>query len=350
MVSPYDLGLPGGVQDQAERLVGWIREAGHEATLLGPGVEGPEGATLFGATMSIPANRSRAPVKLDPRIIGRVRRAVGAFDAVHIHEPLVPSVSLAAMSTPGVAKVGTFHADPSGWVRGLYRYGRAALRLLLGGIDVFTAVSPVAASPLDGVVEYRIIPNGIDVGEYKTGPKEQGRVTFVGRDEPRKGLSVLLEAWPQVLAAVPGSTLHVVGAKGPEGGGVRFLGRVNEEEKRRELAAAVVHCAPNLGGESFGISGLEAMAAGCAVVASALPGFEYVAGSSGAFVAPGDAGALADAVIRMLTEPDRAADAGTAARERALEFDGPVVAGRYLAAYEDAIGARNAKEQGSAPR
>ncbi len=68
LVCPYDLGRPGGVQDQVIRLAGWLRDAGHDAMVVGPGTEGPPGAVLLGATRVVTANRSTAPVRLDPRI------------------------------------------------------------------------------------------------------------------------------------------------------------------------------------------------------------------------------------------------------------------------------------------
>jgi phosphatidyl-myo-inositol alpha-mannosyltransferase len=340
VVCPYDLGRPGGGQDQTIRLVRWLGDAGVEATLIGPGTTGPQGATLLGATTVIPINRSTAPVKLDPRIAGALRAALEGFDVVHVHEPLVPMVSTAALGVPGPAKVATFHANPSRLVRKAYRYGAAAMRYLLRRVDVFTAVSPVAGSAIDGVVDYRVIPNGIDVEAYATGPKSEARVTFIGRDDPRKGLSVLLDAWPGVRAAVPSATLHVVGAERPGTvEGVTFLGRLAEGDKRLELAGAAVHCAPNLGGESFGVVVLEAMASQCAVVASDLEAFEYVAGETAMLVPPGDAVALADAVIGLLSDPNRAGTMGEAARQRANGFDGAEIAAAYIAAYEDALSA-----------
>ena len=68
LVSPYDLGRPGGVQDQVIRLSGWLREAGHEAVIVGPGTEGPDGAILLGSTTVVPANRAKTPIRLSPGV------------------------------------------------------------------------------------------------------------------------------------------------------------------------------------------------------------------------------------------------------------------------------------------
>ncbi len=339
VVCPYDLGRPGGGQDQATRLVRWLGDAGVEAVLIGPGRKGPDGAVLLGATTVIPINRSTAPVKLDPRVGAEVRKAVEGFDVVHVHEPFVPMVGTAALRSTPAATVATFHADPPAWVRSAYRFGAVGIRAALRHVAVVTAVSPIAGSAIDGIVDYRIVPNGIDVADYETGPKTANRVTFLGRDDPRKGLSVLLDAWPRVRTAVPEASLVVLGAARDESiDGVAFRGRVSEKDKRAELAQSMVHVAPNPGSESFGIVVLEAMASGSAVVAADIPAFDFVAGGAALLVPPGDAVQLADRVVELLEQPDVASSLGASARKRSLAFDGPAVAAHYLAAYEDALG------------
>ncbi len=341
LVSPYDLGRPGGVQDQVVRLAGWLIDAGHEPRIVGPGIEGPDGAVLLGATTVVPANRAKTPIRLDPRIGRQLRTALSDVDVIHVHEPLMPAVSPAALRVDGPAKVATFHADPPGWVRRLYRHGRTGVRLAVGRATVVTAVSPIAGSSIDGVVEYRIIPNGIDVARYRTGPKTPGRVAFLGRDDERKGLPILLEAWPTVRDAVPGATLSVLGASRDEPiEGVEFFGWVGDEVKEAELGDATVFCAPNLGGESFGIIVAEAMASACGIVASAIPAFEHVAGSTARFVAPGDPDGLAEQIIGLLLDAEMTARFGSAAEKRVQRFDGSSVAADYVSAYEDAIARR----------
>jgi phosphatidylinositol alpha-mannosyltransferase len=338
LVSPYDLGRAGGVQDQVIRLAGWLSDAGHDPVVVGPGVEGPEGAILLGPTTTITANRAKAPVHLDPRVRRRLVSAVGDVDVLHVHEPLMPAVSTAAMGMKGPAKVATFHADPPPWVRRLYRYGRSGVRAMLRNASVVTVTSPVSGSSIDGIVHYRIIPNGIDVADYSTGPKDALQVAFLGRDDERKGLSVLLAAWAEVRSAVPGAHLTVVGAdRGDGADGVEYLGRVDEATKREVLAAASLFCAPNLGGESFGIILAEAMASGCAIVASGIPAFEHVAGPTARLCAPGDVGALAREIAALLAVPAEARRLGGQAAERVVRFDGATVAAQFIAAYEDAI-------------
>jgi phosphatidylinositol alpha-mannosyltransferase len=341
LVSPYDLGRPGGVQDQVIRLAGWLGDAGHEAIIVGPGTEGPDGAVLLGPTTGISANKANTPIRLDPRVGRRLTEALAHVDVIHVHEPLMPAVSPAALRVPGPAKVATFHADPPTWVRRLYLHGRKGVRYAVRNAAVVTAVSPIAGSSIDGVVDYRIVPNGIDTSAYRAGPKVPGRVVFLGRDDERKGLQVLLDAWPAVTAHHPDATLHILGAiRETAPTGVRFFGWVDDTTKRDELAAATVFCAPNLGGESFGIIVAEAMASACAVVASSIPAFEHVAGDAAVFAMPGDATSLAGGIARLLAEPARAMALGRAAEARVQRFSGTSVAGEYVAAYRDAVDAR----------
>ncbi len=203
-----------------------------------------------------------------------------------------------------------------------------------------TAVSNVAAAAVRGLCRPRVIPNGIDVSSYEVDEaRRPARVIFIGRDEPRKGLAVLLEAWPSVRQRVPAAELLVVGAEREQlPSGVTCVGSVGPPEKRRLLASATVLCAPNTGGESFGLVVAEGMAAGCAVVASGLPAFAAVLGDTGVLVAPGDAGGLASAVTSLLEDQQRAGELGTRARSRVRRFDRDAVTSGYLEAYHDAVG------------
>ena len=340
IVCPYDLGKPGGVQDQAIRLAGWLEQAGHSSTVIGPGTEGPPGAVLVAGTSIVKANAARTPIALDPRVRSKINDAVGDADVVHIHEPLMPMVSLTASRIGDRPTVGTFHADAPPWARKGYTALSPIVRKILGRLDVVTTVSPVARSAVGGVLDARIIPNGIDIDAYGKGDHVPGRVAFLGRDDPRKGLDVLLEAWPKVIAAHAGASLHVMGAsRDIEIDGVTFLGPVGNEEKYARLAEAEVFVAPNLRGESFGIIVAEAMASGCAVVASGIPAFIYVLGDCGEIVAPGNSRDLAEAVVGLLVDDSRRGDLAGRAGDRVRMFDGTRVAQEYIVAYEDAIAA-----------
>src|SRR5699024_812331 len=194
------------------------------------------------------------------------------------------------------------------------------------------------------------IPNGVDVsafsgadgaGERSTAPT----VAFLGRyDERRKGMDVLVDALPTVLEKVPGLRLRIMGdgdesalrARLPAGARAEFLGRVDDARKAAVLAGADVYCAPNLGGESFGIVLVEAMAAGTAVVASDLDAFRrgLADGHCGELAAVGDPEALARALVTVLSDDERRAALRARGSEAVREHDWPVVADRANRVYE----------------
>jgi phosphatidylinositol alpha-mannosyltransferase len=338
VVCPYDLERFGGVQDQATKLCEWLNEAGHDAWLVGPGTAGPEGSRLVGPVTVVTANGAATPITLSPAAWNRTIEAVSDADVVHIHEPFMPVVSQAATAAKGPAKVGTFHADPSRTVRRLYRVGGPILRRVANRLTLATAVSPVAAGALAGLVDVTLVPNGLNTADYAPGEKVPQRVAFLGRDDPRKGLGVLLAAWPRVREAIPSAELVVAGqVEATERDGVRYVGRVSEQDKRELLASASVFCAPNTGGESFGIILAEAMASGCALIASGLPGFVHVAGDAAAFVKRGDAVGLATALISVMSDEGKREALATAGLARARRFDREAVLGGYLDAYEAAL-------------
>lgn len=339
LVCPYDLAAVGGVQDQVASLVGWLQEAGHDAWAVAPGSGGPSGTRHVGPVVSVPTNRSRAPITFRPAAMARVREAVAGADVIHVHEPLVPLVGPAALFAEGAPRVGTFHADPGAVVRRFYRGAAPLLRRLVRRLAVATAVSPVAAEGVRAFAAVHLVPNGLDVARYRCARERvPRRVVFLGRDDPRKGLDALLQAWPVVAAAVPGAELRVLGARRPSGPeGVVFLGRVDEAAKVRELGEAVVLCAPNLGGESFGLVVAEGLASGCAVVASDLPAFRHVAGEAARLVPPGDAAELSRALTEVLSDEGESARLAGMGRHQVSRFDRAAVLEGYLAAYREAM-------------
>lgn len=344
LVCPYDMALPGGVQQLVAELAEQLRAVGDQVLVVGAGSTAFEGAepeaglsVAAGPSINIPGNRSAVPVSVAPSSWARVQSALEDVDVVHVHEPLIPLVGWAALAA-GKPTVATFHADPPGWARSLYRWAP-----LIGSRireTKVTAVSPVARAAIPerwGPVE--VIPNAIDVASFRLRvARESRRVAFLGRDDPRKGLDLVLEAWPEVIQARPDAELIVMGAdRGVPPPGVIYLGRVSGEEKRRVLASSAVYVAPNTGGESFGLVVAEGMAAGCAVVASDLDAFKAVLGDTGELVAAGDTSALARALADLLQDPDKAKRLGEAAAERVRRFDWSEVVESYRNAYAQSL-------------
>jgi phosphatidylinositol alpha-mannosyltransferase len=178
----------------------------------------------------------------------------------------------------------------------------------------------------------------LDLAAFDSAPKANHRAVFVGRDDPRKGLDVLLDAWRLVRREVTDAELVVISdRRGDDVAGVDFVGRVDDPTKRHLLAGAAVAVCPNLAGESFGMVVVEAMAAGCAVVASALPAFVHVLGEAGALAKPGDAEGLAATIVRVITDDDVRSTLQQKARRRVEQFDRHTVVAGYLSAYQAAL-------------
>ncbi len=338
IVCPYALDRHGGVQDQALRLRDQLRKAGYGVHLIGPG-ESDGTWTSVGGTTNVESNDAVAPVCLEPGAIQRVREAIGDVDVVHIHEPLLPLVGPASWIGSTTPTVGTFHAEPAIFVRAIYKFGGPLLSRLLEGVDVLTAVSSEAAGAVTGFApDLEIVPNAVDVSLFAPQERFSHRVAFVGRDDPRKGLDELLDAWTRVRTMVPDAELVVVGAaRGVRVEGVTFEGSVSDRRKREVLASSSIYCAPNTGNESFGITLIEGMAAGCAVVATDLPAFLAVAGGAADHVPVGDSRALADTLVSLLKDPAHARSRGASGRARAAAFDWSRVLPRWVAVYERAI-------------
>lgn len=332
LVSPYDLSVPGGVQAQVLGLARYLSQQGDHTLVIGPGLPAGVRGVDLGATISIPGNGSKVPLSLDPRTRHWIRSAVLDLDLLHVHEPLMPLVSLFA-NHAGPPVIGTFHAAPGPAVRFGYRFTRPLLRLATGNTVALSAVSETAASVLGPGAQIRIIPNGIEVAALQSDvARNTKRIAFLGRDEPRKGLGVLLDAWDVVRARHPDAELTVMGAE-RDRSDVTWMGRVDDRTKARVLNSSAIFVAPQLGGESFGIVLLEAMAAGAAVVASDLESFKSVANGAAVHFPVGDSVALASALGDLLSDPDRREVLAASGQTRAAEYDWDVVGPRYRDLY-----------------
>jgi len=336
LVSPYDLSVPGGVQAQVLGLARYLRERGDESVVVGPGLPDRVAGIDLGRSFSVPGNGSMVPIAADPRARGRIRSAAADLDLLHVHEPLMPLASLFA-NHAGPPVVATFHAAPGTVGRLLYKVSGPILKRAMGHAVIATAVSPAAASVLPSGLDVRIIPNGIDVADFVVDiPRRQNRVAFLGRDEPRKGLDVLLSAWPTIELAHPDAELVVVGARRDEPGPL-WVGRVDDQTKAKLLNTASIYVAPQTGGESFGIVLLEAMAAGAAVVASDLPPFRTLAGDTARFFPVGDSDALARAVIGLIDDPGERERMAEGGRSLAEDHDWGVVGAIYRDLYDEVV-------------
>jgi phosphatidylinositol alpha-mannosyltransferase len=351
------------------------------ARSLDPSVPSSLSVIRFGRALLIPMNRSYATLPVGFRMSGQVRRflAEGSFDIVHCHGLFWPEISYWAIRHSQSVNLITFltagfriHTVGSGLFRTLFR---SQLAKIHGRIAISRRARQAAEPYIPG--EFRIIPCGIDLDRFKptdkgtkgqrdettetrsldpTIPQSPGprTVLFVGRLDKRKGIEVLLRAFPAVTKSVPGARLSIVGAGPMEqqarrtadeldlSAAVEFLGSARPDDLPRIYAGCDVCCAPSLGGETLGIVLLEAMATGAPVVASCIPGYDETVrdGLDGILVPPADPDALARALVSVLTDESRRGTLAAAGLERAQEYAWPKVAQRTLDFYRELLTSR----------
>ena len=321
LLSPYDLSVPGGVQGQVIAMAEELARRGRRVVVAAPGqgsVPALAGAGVEevrrGRVRRFTANGSVAPISLSISASQAVRRrAEDERFIVHLHEPATPVFGWQLLASSELGLVATFHRSG---VDSLYSLAGPLLSRRCRHLGASAAVSEAAAATAHSAlgVSPEILFNGLNLDDIDTatpwttnGPT----VLFIGRDEPRKGRAVLLEAAAHLEPTV---TIWLTGgaprgwAQGP-GARLEWLGIISEAEKNARLRGADVLCAPSLGGESFGIVLLEGLAGGAAVVASDIDGYRQALSGHGVLFEPGNSSALAAALAAALRGggPDKAA-------------------------------------------
>jgi phosphatidylinositol alpha-mannosyltransferase len=286
----------------------------------------------------------------------RVRQWIsnGDFDLLHLHEPAIPSISLLACWAADGPMVGTFHAAAKRQ-KIIFAIGpilEPAIEKLSARIAVSEAARLTLTDHLD--TDAIVIPNGIYVSRYHNGipdKKWQGNtIGFIGRfEEPRKGLSVLLEALPVIARFAPDVKVFVAGPGDPTDveqsidpqlrHRFEFLGKISEQEKANFMSSVSIYVAPNTGGESFGIILAEALAGGACVVASDIPAFDDLLGQGqfGALFKSEDSTELAKVIIDLLRDEKKRLDLAMAGRSRGKSFDWEIIAEQIYSVYEMSI-------------
>jgi phosphatidylinositol alpha-mannosyltransferase len=368
IVVPFSWSFWGAVVEHAELQAEALAARGHDVRLvmahdppgqftraLHPRVgrhgDPPPWVIPVGRSVIVPANGSLPNISLSPRAFFRIRRVLERerFDVLHLHEPMTPAICVSALTLATCPIVATHHASGElGWMRvGMPMWG-----FLMDRVDRRIAVSEQARASaarwLRG--EFEVIPNGVLLPERADPGERTHTVTFAGRHEPRKGLHVLLRAWPEVHRRT-GARLQVAGADPlavqllltrlrVPADGIDVLGFLSQEELTTTLSTTKALVAPSLGGESFGMVLTRAFACATPVVASDIPGYrDVVTPETAVSVAPGDPGALADALESVLADEPRRAAMGAAARELAVErYAWSDVARRLEAVYESVLG------------
>jgi phosphatidyl-myo-inositol alpha-mannosyltransferase len=354
--APYDLSLDGGVNTHIRAQARALRRAGHHVVVFGASSAPLEnGEVSLGGCVSLVVGGTQTGFGADPRLRGRIIELFRAqpFDVLHLHEPLMPLTQWFALRHSPAPIVATFHVHREhghSW----YPRLRWLLAPLMRRVRVRLAVSEAARRTVvrDFPGHYAIVPNGIDCVRFEQPrerpPEMRGSGPFVlavGRLEPRKGVGALIAAMRLVRERIPAARLVLVG-DGPDrnaldtaarqaGVDVSFAGRVADAALPAYYRAADVVCSVPVGGESFGIVLLEAMAAGRPIVATRIEGYEeLLAGAdSGPLVAIGDPVELANAITDVLADPERGRTLGEHGAAFAVKYDWNTIAKRLEAIY-----------------
>jgi phosphatidylinositol alpha-mannosyltransferase len=316
---------------------------------------------LTSSIVTIPVNGSRARIGLPISTHFNARRIFQdeAFDIVHLHEPIVSTITSAVLQHSQGVNVGTFYAC-----------GARSLTLQLGGL-LFGHLGQlhgritISKASYDFInshfpADYRIIPSGIDFDRFARTDissisqfcDQKVNILFVGRLDQRKGFDYLLKAFQRIKGQVHAVRLVVVGAFDTRDaapyqdyarrnriGDVEFIGCVTDDELPRWYHTAHIFCAPSLGGESFGIVLLEAMAAGLPIVSSDIEGYRCLVtnGVEGELIRPADTQMLADTLIGMIHDPRRRRAYGQAGQVTAVKYSSEHIAAKVLDYYYELI-------------
>jgi phosphatidylinositol alpha-mannosyltransferase len=368
IVVPFSWSFWGAVVEHAELQAAALEELGHEVRLImgndppgqftralhprvGRHGQPPANLIPVGRSVIVPANGSLPNLVLSPRTYARIRRALERerFDVLHLHEPMAPVICVATLALARTPLVATFHASGElGWMR----FGTPVWGFLMERLDHRLAVSERARISqqrwLPG--EYEVLPNGVLVPEAAPVGGREHRIVFAGRQEPRKGLQVLLRAWPgirrrtdlrlTVVGADPLAVRLLLTRLRVSDDGIDVVGFLSQEALTDTLLRSKALVAPSLGQESFGMVLTRAFACALPAVASDIPGYrEVLDPSASVAVPPGDPAALANAVCELVEDEARRARMGEAARELAVErYSWSGIARRLEEIYEQVTG------------
>jgi phosphatidyl-myo-inositol alpha-mannosyltransferase len=363
LVTEYYYPHLGGVCEHVHFFAREARKLGHHVDIITsnlPGAQREAGVIRIGRSHPIYANGSQARITLGLSLRKDMRRVLreGRYDIVHVHSPLSPILPILAIEEADCPTIGTFHTyfDKSLG----YQLGRKYFQRRLDMLEVAIAVSHSTTIALERYFEadWTIIPNGIDVNLFNPhAPLPPGirrdvpAVLFLGRFDPRNGLTTLIDSFKRVRGKKRDAQLVVVG-DGPlrkhyfrAAGGdpdITFVGSVLKGRPSYYAHAAMYACPTTKA--SFGITLLESMACETPVVCSDILGFRDVVknGREALMVPCGNRDALADAMVTLLDDETLRTRLGKTGRREAQQYAWPCVAQRVLEQYDSVLARRSA--------
>jgi glycosyltransferase involved in cell wall biosynthesis len=275
--------------------------------------------------------------------------------------------ALQAARACGLPFVATLQGELTMDAEGIYDRSpalRHTLRRVLRHADAVTACSAATLAEAEAWADIElgrrghVIPNGIALAEL-TGPEGTAPLTgldgpyvaALGRHVHQKGFDVLIDAFAKAAGRLPAGWRLAIAGEGEATASLRALvsasglddrvvltGRLQRTEVVRLLRHASAFVLPSRH-EPFGIVNLEAMAAGAPVVATAVGGVPELVhdGDNGLLVEPEDPGALADAIVRVATDPRLADRLRAGGRRTAAAHDWSAIEARYAHVHVEAL-------------
>jgi phosphatidyl-myo-inositol alpha-mannosyltransferase len=351
----------GGICEHVHFLAREARLRGHHVDIITSNLAGARdtpNVIRVGQSVPVYSNGSLARVTVGRGIRRRLREVLekGAYDIVHVHAPLSPTLPMFAVDEAPCPVVGTFHTyfDYSA----CYRLGAPYFQRRLSRLAAAIAVSPtvVEAHSRYFDADWTQIPNGVDTRFFSPAASrpmsvrnDMPSVLFLGRFDPRNGLASLIGAFKRIRGPRRPVQLVVVG-DGPlrshyrrlAGGDpdITFVGAVLRERPSYYASCSLYACPTTKA--SFGITLLESMACGTPIVCSDINGFRNVVEHEreALLVPTGDTRALADTLVRLLDDDAARARLGSVGRQRALAYGWPRVSDAILALYAQVLGVR----------
>ena len=362
LVTEYYYPHLGGVCEHVHHFARQARALGHHVDIMTSHIPdsgaAPPHVIRVGRSVPWYINGSQSRITIGRGLRARMRRALrdGGYDLVHVHSPLTPVLPMLAVEESAVPVVGTFHTY---FERSLgYRLARGRFQALLDRLAAAIAVSPSTVVALERYfdADWRIIPNGVDTTLFNPAvslPRPDAVasdvpvILFLGRFDPRNGLSTLIDAFKRLKARRYRAQLLVVGdgplraiyrrqaAGDPD---IVFAGPVLHGRPAYYTHSTIYACPTTKA--SFGITLLEAMASMVPIVCSDILGFRDVVqhGREALMVPRGDADALANAIARLLDDADARDRLARTGRRRSLEYDWRNVTAAVFDVYGEVLG------------
>jgi phosphatidylinositol alpha-mannosyltransferase len=359
LVTEYYYPHLGGICEHVHFFAHEARRRGHHVDIITsniPGAMPDPNVIRLGRSQPVYFNQSQARITLGRNVRKQMRRALklGRYDIVHVHSPLTPVLPMLAIEEAECPVVGTFHTyfDRSLTYEFFPNYFQKRLEMMSAAIVVSHSTTLMLNKYFSA--DWRIIPNGIDTNLFNPdAPLPQGmerdvpNILFLGRFDPRNGLSTLIESFRKVKGRNREARLVVVGdgplrnhyyrqARGLED--ITFVGSVLKGRPSYYANSTVYACPTTKA--SFGITLLEAMACATPIVCSDILGFcDVVQDDREALMVPcGDINAIADALVRVLDDSALASRLGETGRANALDYSWASVTSQVLEVYQSILG------------